>query len=248
VCVAAIAFNLVPDLPFVLVHNRDEHFNRPSRPLSLSAKGVAGGVDERAGGMWLGVRENRFAFVTNFRRVPPVKGQSFRSRGEIVKHFLESETTPEAFLNSLEAHRYPAFTAVMGTLQNFIAYESANAETLEADSGVHGFSNGPLKPDWPKTARVKRGLRGMLLSGLREEKLVKSLMDLLSDTQPAPPEELPQTGLSPDRELALSSIFVRTPDYGTVASTVIWQDATGVKMWERTVDARGRFTLRNLNL
>lgn len=251
-CVVALALGASPEYPFALVHNRDEFYKRPSHPLHLSKKGVAGGTDERAGGMWLGIRRadtDRVSFVTNFRRGTPVKGQPLRSRGELVKNYLESDLAPNPYLDTLAIHQYSPFNLIVGNTRGFTAFSSDDASTVELAQGIHGFSNGPLTTEWPKTARLKRGLHGMLRAGLEEDRLVQSLLDLLSDTQLAPPKELPQTGIPPERELALSSIFIRTPEYGTVSSTVILQNAAGViKMWERSFDRKGRPVLRNLNV
>ena len=48
-----------------------------------------------------------------------------------------------------------------------------------------------------------------------------SLLALLADPQPAPDDQLPDTGLPTASERALSSVFIRTHDYGTRASSVI---------------------------
>jgi len=248
-CVVALAIGVSPDFPFALVHNRDEYYSRPSTPLHLSKNNIAGGTDNQAGGMWLGARKDRFCFVTNFRRGLPIKGQQYRSRGELVKNFLESDVTPDEYLENLPLHEYSPFNLVLGNTTAFTAFSSDASTRLDFANGVHGFSNGELGKDWPKTARLKRGLNGMLRAGLEEDRLVASLLDLLSDSQLAEPKDLPQTGIPPERELALSSIFIRGEEYGTVSSTVILQEKSGtLKIWERTFDRKGRPTLRNLNI
>jgi uncharacterized protein with NRDE domain len=58
------------------------------------------------------------------------------------------------------------------------------------------------------------------------------LLALLRDDQPAPDEQLPQTGVSLEWERLLSSAFVRASDYGTRCSTIIRIDARGRAYFE----------------
>jgi uncharacterized protein with NRDE domain len=73
----------------------------------------------------------------------------------------------------------------------------------------------------------------------------------LADRRPAPDELLPRTGVSLERERALSALFIRITEpggeraiYGTRCSTVVLVEQRGrrreVRVCERTVDAAGR--------
>ena len=57
-------------------------------------------------------------------------------------------------------------------------------------------------------------------------------LQLLHDRTPAAAHELPQTGIAPALEHALSSIFITLPHYGTRASTVVTVGGT-VRMTEQ---------------
>jgi uncharacterized protein with NRDE domain len=49
--------------------------------------------------------------------------------------------------------------------------------------------------------------------------------ELLADETLAAAEDLPDTGISKEREKLLSPIFIRTPNYGTRSSTVLLIDS-----------------------
>nr|MBA2246214.1 NRDE family protein [Gemmatimonadota bacterium] len=58
---------------------------------------------------------------------------------------------------------------------------------------------------------------------------------------PAPEAELPDTGVGQEWERALSSLFIRTPVYGTRASTVLLVDRAGAASFvERSFAAGAR--------
>ncbi len=60
-----------------------------------------------------------------------------------------------------------------------------------------------------------------------DEPASESVFNLLADTDPAPSASLPDTGIGFARERFLSSVFIRSPQYGTRASTVITRDRDG---------------------
>jgi uncharacterized protein with NRDE domain len=51
--------------------------------------------------------------------------------------------------------------------------------------------------------------------------------DLLADEAVADDADLPDTGVGYEIEKALSSIFIRTPGYGTRSSTIVTIDRSG---------------------
>jgi uncharacterized protein with NRDE domain len=60
---------------------------------------------------------------------------------------------------------------------------------------------------------------------------------LLYDENRAADDQLPDTGLSLERERALSSMFIKSPDYGTRCSTVLLIDRNNhVRFAERVYD------------
>ena len=53
---------------------------------------------------------------------------------------------------------------------------------------------------------------------------IDDIFALLSDTSLSPDDQLPDTGLDEEREKIISSIFIKTQEYGTRCSTVITVD------------------------
>ena len=72
-------------------------------------------------------------------------------------------------------------------------------------------------------------------------------MAMLYDDQRAADKQLPDTGVGAERERALSSMFIKTPGYGTRCSTVVLADRRNqVTFVEREYDlATFAFTTRS---
>ena len=83
---------------FILLANRDEYYDRPTKSIHWWKEGYLAGKDLKAGGTWLGVSEDgRFAAVTNYREDPTVRESS---RGDLVKNFLENQILEEDYLQN----------------------------------------------------------------------------------------------------------------------------------------------------
>src|SRR5690606_230034 len=80
-------------------------------------------------------------------------------------------------------------------------------------------SNHLLDTPWPKVKKGKLAFERILAS--KNKMTTEVLFELLSDEEIAPDDALPATGLSIERERALSSMFIKSPDYGSRCSTVI---------------------------
>ena len=68
-CLLSIAYQSKPETSLVVISNRDEFYQRATLPMHWwSANDILAGLDQQAGGTWLGLtRTGRFAAVTNFR-------------------------------------------------------------------------------------------------------------------------------------------------------------------------------------
>ena len=64
-----------------------------------------------------------------------------------------------------------------------------------------------------------------------------ALFDVLNETALPPDAQWHETGIGLDRERALSSPFVATPDYGTRACSIVRVGRTGVAFVEQCHDA-----------
>ncbi|GMP37258.1 hypothetical protein CsSME_00054332 [Camellia sinensis var. sinensis] len=96
-CIAVFIWQDHPLYPFILLLNRDEYHNRPTKPLAwweVEGGGgtcccdIVGGRDGLAGGTWLASnRDGRVAFLTNVREVESIP--QAKSRGHLPVRFLE---------------------------------------------------------------------------------------------------------------------------------------------------------------
>ncbi|MCA9266841.1 MAG: NRDE family protein [Planctomycetales bacterium] len=203
------------EAPVLVAANRDEYFDRPSAPPSIQSgkPRILCGLDERAGGTWLGVNQHGlFVAVANRRRMnPPVAP---KSRGVLCREMLRCDSARGAVDMAMEE------------LSSQL-YDGANFVCADAESGwvVHGT-------DDPEVVRLEEGLN---IIGSRD-------VNDPSDERVAMARRLLtlQTLDSPVKFLAVASkVFARPPagpgrpgmvvrgkDRGTVSSTLI---ALGVK-------------------
>ena len=231
-----IAFHWQPDgpTPLVLAANRDEFYERPTAPLAWwEGDRILAGRDLQAGGTWLGVtRDGRLAAITNHR--DPAQAKPDRtSRGLIPVAFLEGGLGARAFLEQLgtEVKRYNPFNLLLFDGRELLGYESRQDRIVPFAPGIHAVSNGDFDEPWPKVEAVRKGLA--------ESEDDASLLALLVNAQPAEDSRLPSTGVTLDWERALSSAFIRTPSYGTRASTVLRLGRDSISILEQGYSSDG---------
>jgi uncharacterized protein with NRDE domain len=236
-CLILFSFDKQSHTPLVVAANRDEFLQRPSANAHYwdDAPNVYAGRDLSAHGTWLGVtKTGRFTAVTNVRE-PSVIVENPLSRGNLTRGFLTSELSAEEYLQSLDAEkmRYSGFNLLVGEFsreRRELFYFSNRDNGIQAlDSGVYGLSNALLDSAWPKVEAGKTYLRSQINNELDTQNpttlqpttLHHSLRAYLEDPSFAADEALPSTGVSYEREKALSAAFITLPDYGTRTSTVI---------------------------
>jgi uncharacterized protein with NRDE domain len=218
-CIIAFAVNEHPDYPLILIGNRDEFYNRPTQEAHWWDSGILAGKDLEAGGTWLGInRSGRFAAVTNYRDIAAVKSQT-KSRGALPVDFLESSADASQYLEKVdqESDLYNGFNLIAweaGVMQHYSNYEH---KINRIDKGVHVLSNALLDTKWPKTNLLQERFSTLISKDFTNE----DLLEILQDEQKAPDEELPKTGLDRWMEKAVSSICIRTPEYGTCCSSIL---------------------------
>lgn len=241
-CLIAFAWRAHPSWPLVVAANRDEFHARPTRAAHWWSQppGLFAGADEKAGGSWCGMdTRGRFAAVTNVRE-PAAADTGTRSRGLLVRGFFEQTANAAAWAEyvAAEGAAFGPFNLLVGDTDTlwFVSNRGA-VRQLRLRPGVHAISNGHWGDHWPKTERAQRRLRADLAAGDPEP---EALFALLADTDPAPETDLPDTGIGLTRERFLSPLFIRSPMYGTRASTVIRRrDDGAVDFHERGFDAEG---------
>lgn len=242
-CLLLLAHHAAPRWPLIVAANRDEFRERPTARAAWwdAAPGMLAGRDLRGGGTWMGVtRAGRWAALTNVREMgAPLPDAP--SRGELVSAFLRGSASPAAYLAEVSprAGRYHGFNLLLGDGEQ-VAYFSNRAADgpRRLAPGVYALSNAALGTAWPKTERGRDTLRRLLDAG---DPTPAALFGVLADAEPAADALLPDTGVGRERERALSSLFIDTPEYGTRCSTVLRvNDAGEVDFTERSFAAGGR--------
>jgi len=243
-CLAVLALDAHPRYAVVLAANRDEFHARAAVRASWwpGEHAILAGRDRVAGGTWLGVdRRGRYAFVTNVRE-PGRHDPAAPTRGALVPRVLRDHAPiadavgaavrDGATMNGFNLLAGEGIAAAWGSNR------AGSIRTLAR--GVHGVSNALLDTPWPKVLRTKAQL-AQWCERARDD--VDALFDVLRDDVPAPQEELPRTGITPEWERLLSAPFIRAPHYGTRCSTVLLIDRMGsARLVERTFDSAGAVT------
>ena len=225
-CLILFGYRQRDDYPLVLIANRDEYYARPTQSAHWwQDAAVFAGRDLEAGGTWLGVgRSGRLAAVTNVRE-PGGMQAGKRSRGELTRAFLAGSDAATAYLEAIAARaaEYAGFNLLLGDIDELWFYSNRGGGMQRVVPGVYGISNGSFDEPWPKLSSAKTELAGLLAGDID----TASLMDILTDHRIAADHELPSTGVPLDVERMLSSRFIRSPDYGTRACTVLLVGADG---------------------
>lgn len=230
-CVVALAWQVHPDWPLILIGNRDEFHGRPAAPLAAwdDGSGIVAGRDLQAGGTWLGVHapSGRVVVVTNVRGAMPDPAKE--SRGALVTDMLRGDGR----FADPEADDLPRFNAF-----NLLAVGGGEARLLTnrpvplimpLAPGVHALANEPVDQPCPRAERLRAALAAVVEARTDPASLLDTLME---EDDPA--------------------LFLRGDLYGTRASTLVLIAADGsVQMTERRYEAGGRpigTTARNFSI
>ncbi|KAK9271011.1 hypothetical protein L1049_026599 [Liquidambar formosana] len=257
-CIAVFVWQDHPLYPFLLLQNRDEYHNRPTKAVAWWEGGeILGGRDEVAGGTWLACsREGRVAFLTNVLELHILP--EAKSRGDLPVRFLKSTKTPKEFAEEVvkEAHQYNGFNLILADITSKTMVYVSNrpkGEPIiiqEVSPGIHVLSNAKLDSPWHKAQRLGLNFKELIGKHGKGDIPVKEMIEkLMRDTVKADKSKLPRI-CSLDWEFNLSSVFVQvdTPlgRYGTRSTAVLSVRASGEvsfyemylekEMWkERTV-------------
>jgi len=219
-CVVALAHQVHPDWPLILIGNRDEFHGRPSAAFAAwdDGSGIVAGRDLQAGGTWLGVHapSGRVVVVTNVRGAAPDPAKE--SRGALVVDMLRGDgrfADPAA----ADLDRFNAFN-LFAIGEGGARLLTNRPEPLVASlaPGVHALANEPIDQPCPRAERLRAALETVVGAGSDPETLLDTLM---AENDPA--------------------LFLRGDVYGTRASTLVAVSAAGdVKMIERRYKKGGR--------
>jgi uncharacterized protein with NRDE domain len=245
-CLAVIAIDAHPRYAVVIAANRDEFHARAARPAhwwrNAGGAPILAGRDLEQGGTWLGVtRRGRWGFVTNVRE-PGRRDPRAPSRGALVPTLLRERRAPLDAVATAVANAlgYNGFNLVGGEGLRAAFGSNRGSRAVQLHAGIHGVSNAQLDTPWPKLVRAKAGL-ATWTAGASDD--LDPLWAVLGDRTLARDDELPDTGLTRERERMLSSPFIVGDDYGTRCSTLLALARDGEAQFvERSFDAGGAVT------
>jgi uncharacterized protein with NRDE domain len=249
-CLIFISINNHPTYKLIIAANRDEFYNRKTAAADFweDKPSILGGRDLEACGTWMAMtKTGRIGMITNYRDPQNINPKA-PSRGELVSDYLESDIHGLSYLNAIEtkAKDYNGFNLIVGT-QDELWYLSNYKKGIEKlKAGLFGLSNHLLETPWPKIIRGKEKLAPLL----KEKTIdIKNVFEVLYDSQQAIDESLPNTGIGLERERMLSSMFIKSPNYGSRCSTVVLIDHQNqVQLTERVYDlATFDYTTRDFN-
>lgn len=214
-CLLAVQYRLVSASPILVAANREEYFDRPSSTPSIQSgkPRVLCGIDQKAGGTWLGVNQNGlFVGLCNRATSMPLFGQ--RSRGLLAMDLLRCGSAANAlekaqteFANT----RYEGCNIIIADAANgFCIHADERQEVVELQDGLNIIGSRNLND--PEDQRVQMARRLLTLQTL--DSPVKFLAVASRVFARAP--------VGPGRP----SMVVRNEDYGTRSSSLI---ALGVK-------------------
>lgn len=219
-CVVALAWQVHPDWPLILIGNRDEVHDRPAAPLGAweDRSGIVAGRDLQAGGTWLGVHQpsGRAVVVTNVRGAMPDPAKE--SRGALVVDMLRGDG-PFADPVAADLDRFNAFNLLaVGGGDARLLTNRPQPQIAALAPGVHALANEPVDAPCPRAERLRTALAAVIAAGSNPESLLDTLT---ADDDPA--------------------LFLRGDVYGTRASTLVAIAADGrVRMTERRYEKGSR--------
>lgn len=218
-CIIALAKNVHPEYPLILIGNRDEFYMRPTMEAHWWNNDILAGKDLEAHGTWLGVSRNgKLATLTNYRDILGIRSD-VKSRGALPVDFLVGTWTQQEyhFHISQQAQDYNGFNLLTWENGDMFHFSNYEHQINRVNDGIHVLSNALLDTPWFKSQL----LREKFSNCLHQKIAIDCLLEILNDATQSPEHLLPQTGLPYEREKAISSIYIESADYGTCCSTVV---------------------------
>jgi len=225
-CLIALSFAARPDQPLLLAANREEAFHRPALAphFQPGAPRVICGIDQTAGGTWLGVNQHGLLVaVTNRpKRLVPLAP---RSRGLVCRELLSAQSAAEAHRRGIEILERDACAGCnflcVDASQGWVIHAGDVLESIALSPGLHLLSNGDLNdPHDDQLNRVRDAWREELASEATE---FVAWGEQVCSLGPGPAGEPPIVLRKEGRGTVSSSIVAVTP----TASDALYRHASG---------------------
>ncbi|NJN41975.1 MAG: NRDE family protein [Flammeovirgaceae bacterium] len=239
-CLIFISLDHHPKYKLIIAANRDEFYNRSTLPAHFwkDRPEILGGRDLQEMGTWMGVsKSGKISMVTNYRDLAGLKSNT-PSRGHLVSDYLSNGKSPDEYLKQLQptAQLYNGFNLLVGYADELWYLSNYKTGIEKIKPGFYGISNHLLETPWPKVVRGKELIKPALT---KNDVDANEVLDILLDEQKAADDQLPKTGLDYEREKAVSSMFIKSPNYGSRSSTIVLIDGDGnVSFTERVYDLK----------
>ncbi|XP_068209651.1 transport and Golgi organization protein 2 homolog isoform X2 [Palaemon carinicauda] len=226
----------------VLVNNRDETYDRPTKPAHFWSTKVLGGMDNekgREGGTWLGVEERgKVACLLNIFQPKDSFFRNCAGRGFLVVDFLLGTESGLDYMENIfkSGTLYNPFHLVTiepnSTSYDAAVYSSQQKVWKALEPGFHGFGNCPVDKPFKKVVKGEKHFKGIVEKYGKiedEELLINELFSMMQDQEENfPDQQLLEQGKGHPTSFikGLSSIWVSCASvrYGTRTTTVILVD------------------------
>jgi hypothetical protein len=214
-CLLAVQYQLVPESPILVAANREEYYDRPSLPPSIQSgkPRVLCGIDQRAGGTWLGVNQNGL-FVGMCNRATLMPQFGHRSRGQLCLDLLRCTSARKALdkaQGELSKTRYEGCNLMIADGKSgWVIHSEEDHEVVELQEGLNIIGSRNLND--PTDERVQMAKRLLTLQTLDSPVKFLAVASKVFSRSPVGPGR--------------PSMVMRGKEHGTVSSTLI---ALGVK-------------------
>ena len=209
-CILAIQYQLVPDSPILVAANREEYFDRNAQPPSIQSgkPRILCGIDQQAGGTWLGVNQNGMlvGVCNRSKLIPPVAP---RSRGVLCRELLRCGSARQGVdqaMDELSSGKYDGANYVIADSESAWAVHGGDElNATELNEGLSIIANSDVND--PRDERVQLAYRLLTLQTMDSPVKFLAVASKVFSRAPSPPGR--------------PTMVARGNDWGTVSSTLV---------------------------
>jgi hypothetical protein len=209
-CILAIQYQLVSESPILVAANREEFYDRPSLTPSIQSgkPRVLCGIDQQAGGTWLGVNQHGL-FVGICNRVKLMPPMAPRSRGLLCRDLLRADSARQAVdmaLEELSGGQYEGANYVIADSESgWVVQSTDDHEVVELEEGLTVISSSDVNDS--RDERVALCKRLLTLQTLDSPVKFLAVASKVFARSPSPPGR--------------ASMVMAGKQRGTVSSTLL---------------------------